>query len=259
MKRHAATLFAAAPGVFRKIVRAPIPPLPKLRHAFSAGEKLPDSVSKAWVTMTGTDIYEAFGQSECSTFISSAPHRPAPRGSLGHAQPGRRIAILGSDGPTLRGEPGEIAVSSSDPGVMLGYTDAPDATAAKHRDGWFLTGDLGQMQPDGSVIYLGRSDDLLTAGGFRISPLDIENAMMGFPSIEDAAAVDQVLDGETRVVALHYAAPAPIDDATLRAYAGEHLARYKQPRVYHHHLSLPRGRGGKLLRASLRAATDVSS
>ncbi|MGI9395399.1 MAG: class I adenylate-forming enzyme family protein, partial [Boseongicola sp.] len=74
--------------------------------------------------------------------------------------------------------------------------------------------------------------------------------------IEDAAAVDEKLDTETTVVALHYASDAPIEVETLNTHAAEHLARYKQPRVYHHHNSLPRGRGGKLLRARLRAATD---
>jgi acyl-coenzyme A synthetase/AMP-(fatty) acid ligase len=256
MKRHDATLFAAAPGVFRRLLRTTIPKLPTLRHAFSAGEKLPETLRYRWRDLTGTEIYEAFGQSECSTFISSAPAHPTQQGAIGFAQPGRRIAILGNDGPVLRGEPGNIAISADDPGVMLGYFEAPDATAERYCDGWFLTGDTGQMAADGAITYLGRRDDILTAGGYRISPIDVEDAMMRYPKIEDAAAVDEKLNAETTVVALHYASELPLDAQTLKSHAAEHLARYKQPRVFHHHHTLPRGRGGKLLRARLRAATE---
>jgi acyl-coenzyme A synthetase/AMP-(fatty) acid ligase len=256
MKHHDATLLAAAPGVFRRILRSEIPALPKLRHAFSAGEKLPETLLTRWQAATGTTIFEAFGQSECSTFVSSAPIRPAPPGAIGFAQPGRRVAILGDDGPLPRGEPGEIAISADDPGVMLGYFEAPDATATRHRDGWYLTGDTGQMGADGAITYLGRRDDILTAGGYRISPIDIEDAMMRHPQIDDAAAVDERPNAETTIVALHYASQTPLDPQTLNEHAAAHLARYKQPRVFHHHRALPRGRGGKLLRAQLRAATD---
>ncbi len=256
IKRHDATLFAAAPGVFRRLLKAEIPALPKLRHAFSAGEKLPETLRNRWCDLTGTQIYEAFGQSECSTFISSAPDHPAPEGAIGFAQPGRQIAILDKDGPAPRGEPGEIAISADDPGVMLGYFEAPDATADRYRNGWFLTGDTGQMATDGAITYLGRRDDILTAGGYRISPIDIEDAMMRHSQIEDAAAVDEKLNAETTVVALHYVSVHPLDAQALKSHAAEHLARFKQPRVFHHHHTLPRGRGGKLLRAQLRAATE---
>ena len=256
MKRHDATLFAAAPGVFRRLIRSEIPALPKLRHAFSAGEKLPETLRARWREITGTAIYEAFGQSECSTFVSSAPCKVAPTGAVGYAQPGRRIAILDANGPLPRGEPGEIAIGNDDPGVMLGYFEAPEATAARHREGWFLTGDTGEMAVDGAITYLGRRDDILTAGGYRISPLDIEDAMMQHPDIEDAAAVDERIGPETTVVALHYASDTALAPQSLESHAAAHLARYKQPRVFHHHHTLPRGRGGKLLRARLRAATD---
>ena len=256
MKQHEATLFAAAPGVFRRLLRSEIPALPKLRHAFSAGEKLPRTLRSRWREKTGTEIYEAFGQSECSTFVSSAPGHPAPGSAIGYAQPGRRIAVLGEDGPVPRGEAGEIAINADDPGVMLGYFEAPNTTATRHRDGWFLTGDTGQMATDGAITYLGRRDDILTAGGYRISPLEIENAMMQHPDIEDAAAVDEKINTETTVVALHYVSDRPLDAQSLALHAAEHLARYKQPRAFHHHRTLPRGRGGKLLRARLRAATE---
>ena len=258
IKDYEATLFAAAPGVFRRMLRASLPSMPRLRHALSAGEKLPQTLVEKWKNQTGTEVYEAFGQSECSTFISSNPSKPAPLGTLGYTQPGRRCAILEDGAPVPRGTPGDIAIDARDPGLMLGYANVAEETNARMVNGWYLTGDQGVMQTDGAITYLGRSDDLLTAGGYRISPLEIENAAMAFPGIADAAAVDEKVNDETTLVALHYAAPNPIEAGILIAHMAEHLARYKQPRVFHHHALLPRGRGGKLLRVRLRTATKTT-
>jgi acyl-coenzyme A synthetase/AMP-(fatty) acid ligase len=139
---------------------------------------------------------------------------------------------------------------------MLGYL----GDALPRMDGdWFRTGDMGQMREDGAIVYAGRNDDVLTAGGFRLSPLEIEEAMGQCPGVQDAAAVDHALDTETVVVALHYAAEAALDEGLLRAHAERHLARHKQPRVFVHHASLPRNPNGKLLRRALRAANEAGS
>jgi acyl-coenzyme A synthetase/AMP-(fatty) acid ligase len=254
--RHRATILAGAPGVFRKFLKSPLPPLPHMRHALAAGETLPESLRAKWREATGTDLVEAYGQTECSTFISGSAQRPAPAGSAGYAQPGRRIAIVGQDGPVPRGETGEIAIIADDPGVMLGYLSDPRRTSSRFRNEWFLTGDLGSMSDDGAITCLGRIDDVLTAGGFRISPIEIEDVMSQFPGVTEAAAVDEQVSGEAIIVALHYASPERLDEAAMAAHAEVRLAAYKRPRVFHHHTSLPRGAGGKLLRARLRAATD---
>ena len=256
LRRHGASIFAAAPGVFRRLLRQPDLSLPDLRHGLSAGEKLSDSLRDRWRDTVGCDLHEAFGQSEISTFISGAPTRPAPPNALGYPQPGRAVAILGDDGPVPRGETGEIAVHRSDPGIMLGYI----GDARPRLDGdWFRTGDAGIMSHDGAIHYVGRMDDVLTAGGFRISPIEIEDAMCLFPGLAEAAAVDHALDAETTVVALHYAADAPLDAAQLRAHAAAHLAQHKIPRLFIHHLHLPRNVNGKLLRRGLRAANEAGS
>ncbi len=256
LRRHGATIFAASPGVFRRLLRQDNLSLPDLRHGVSAGEKLPDSLRRRWREAVGTDLHEAFGQSEISTFISGSPTRPAPVHALGYPQPGRAVAILGEDGPVPRGETGEIAVHRSDPGLLLGYL----GDAAPRLDGdWFRTGDAGHMATDGAIHYAGRMDDVLTAGGFRLSPIEIEDAMCLFPGLTEAAAVDHALDPETTVVALHYAAEVPLDEGQLRAHAEAHLARHKIPRLFVHHAHLPRNVNGKLLRRSLRAANEAES
>ena len=244
-----ATLLAGAPGVFRRLLKNELPPLPALRHGLVAGEKLAEPLRDAWRDKTGTELYEAFGQSECSTFISASPARTAPEGTLGFAQPGRAVAILDGDKPAKRGDLGEIAVHASDPGLCLGYL----SRSQDIRGTWCLTGDLGLMRDDGAIEYHGRRDDVLTAGGFRISPIEVETAMERHPSIDAAAAVDHPLDAETTVIALHYTG-SPVDDTALRQHAARHLARYKEPRLFIHEQNLPRNANGKLLRIALRTA-----
>ncbi|SDI94290.1 class I adenylate-forming enzyme family protein [Salipiger marinus] len=253
MKRNDATIFAAVPGVYRQLLKFPLPALPKLRHGLAAGEKLPTPLRTAWEEATGTQIHEAFGMSECSTFLSGAPDRPAPEGALGFAQAGRRVAILGPDHrPVPRGEPGLIAIARSDPGLMLGYLNAPEATAARMAGDWFLTGDLGSMSDEGAVTYLGREDDMMTAGGYRVSPLEVETALAGLPGITELAVTELQVKEGVRVIAAFCISALPLDEAALAQAAAERLARYKQPRAWIRVETLPRNANGKLRRRALQ-------
>ncbi len=252
LKRYDATIFAAAPGVYRQMLRNPLPPLPRLRHGLSAGEKLPDAVRDLWTEATGTLVHEALGMTECSTFVSGSPDRPAPPGTTGYAQPGRRIAVLGPDGaPVPRGVPGTLAVHRNDPGLFLGYLGQPEETAERFRGDWFLTGDTVAMDADGAIRYLGRDDDMMNAGGYRVSPLEVERAMAAFPGLGPCAAAEVEVRPGTTVIALFHEGP-PADAAALAAHAAAHLARYKQPRLFVRLPALPRNPNGKLLRRPLR-------
>ena len=252
LRRHDVTIFAAAPGIYRQMLRGGLPRLPKLRHGLSAGEKLPEATRAAWTAATGTAVHEAFGMSECSTFISSCPDHPAPEGSLGYPQPGRRVAIIGGDGPVPIGNPGTIAVSSRDPGLMLGYLGAEEETRARFQGEWFLTGDTGCMEGDGAIRYLGRADDMMNAGGFRVSPIEVETAMRLHPGITDCAAVEVSIKPDVTVIAAFYTATTALPETELAAHAEANLARYKQPRLFVHRDDLPRGANNKLLRRALR-------
>ncbi len=252
LKRFDATIFAAAPGVFRQMLRATLPPLPRLRHALSAGEKLPDATRAAWQEATSTEVHEALGMSEVSTFLCGCPTRPAPAGTTGYPQPGRKVAILGPKGqPTPRGAAGILAISADDPGLMLGYLDAPEATAEKQRNGWFVTGDGAVMAADGAITYLGRDDDMMNPGGFRVSPLEVEAALA--PLIPDCAVTEVEVSPGTRIIACFYLSADPVPEATLRAQAEASLARWKQPRHWQRLDALPRGANNKLNRRALAA------
>ncbi|GGW22327.1 acetyl-CoA synthetase [Gemmobacter lanyuensis] len=252
LKRFDATILAAAPGVFRQMLRAPLPALPKLRHGLSAGESLTPDLRAAWRAATGTDLHEALGMSECSTFVSGSPARPAPEGTTGYPQPGRCIAVLDDIGaPVPRGTAGQLAIDRRDPGLMLGYLDDPTATAARFHGDWFLTGDTVDMAEDGALRYLGRRDDQMNPGGFRVSPLEVEAALAGLPGAEDWAVAEVEIKPGTRVIACFYTGPEPVDPDVHSAFAASRLARYRQPRLWQHVPSLPRNANGKLNRRLL--------
>lgn len=255
LKRHDATIFAAAPGVYRKLLNHHERlDLPKLRHGLAAGEKLSETIRGQWQAATGgKHIYEAYGMSECSTFISASPANPATDGSLGRPQQGRRIAILGPDGaPVDRGQDGVIAVDRRDPGLMLGYYGAEAETAARFSGDWFVTGDHGVMREDGQIDYTGRGDDMMNAGGYRVSPLEVETALHGCPGIRDIGVTDVEIKADTRIIVAFYTSDAPLDDAALNAYARDTLARYKQPRAWVRLDQLPTNPNGKLSRKALK-------
>lgn len=249
LKRHDATIFAAAPGVFRQLLAtSPTLSLPRLRHALSAGEKLPESLRDAWTAATGTAVHEAYGMSECSTFVSGSPQAPARPGTLGRPQPGRHIALLGdADRPVGIGEEGEIAVNRSDPGLMLGYLGD-----ASPQGDWFRTGDRAMMAEDGSLTYLGRADDMMNAGGFRVSPIEVEAVYAAHPALGAVAAVERQVKTDVRVIALYYEAAEAQDAETLKEFGAARLADYKLPRHFEHVDVLPRAGNGKISRKALK-------
>ena len=191
---HGATIFAAAPGVYRQMLDAPglAAGFAGLRHGLSAGEALPAAVREAWSAATGRPIFEAIGMSEISTYVSFSPARPTVDGCTGFPQPGRRVAVLDEDGggPVPRGTEGLLAVSRRDPGLMLGYWNRPEDTAAAFRGEWFVTGDRAVMRADGAIVARGRADDLMNAGGYRVSPAEIEAVLLDHPGVAEAAAVE---------------------------------------------------------------------
>lgn len=249
-RRFDATIFASVPGIYRRLLRLnPNLRLPRLRHALSAGERLSPNLRRAWQETTGTELHEAMGLSECSTFISSSPSRPAPDGATGYAQDGRHVAILGEDGkPVTRGSPGLLAVHRSDPGLFLGRVDR-DTILPVDGD-WFPTGDTAVMARDGAITVLARADDMITAGGYRISPEEIEAAFASHPEVTACAAVELPVARDTTVIGLFYTGSASED--AVKAHAAQMLAPFKQPRIVIRRDTIPTTTNGKVSRRALR-------
>lgn len=241
---HNATLFAAAPAIYRRMLRAAFPPLPSLRHGLSAGEAMSPTLQEDWQAQTGCDVHQAYGLSECSTFISSSPARAVPSGAIGMIQEGRQVQLMP--------DTGEIAIHRTETGLMLGYWQAPQETADRFQGDWFLTGDLGRMETSGAITYLGRRDDMLNAGGTRVSPIEIETALTTHPQIAEFAACEVRLTADLSLIAGFYVSANLLDVADLDSYARTKLADYKVPKIWVHLPRLPRGSNNKLLRRKLR-------
>lgn len=253
MRTQNISIFAAVPGIYRKLLKQPdMLTFPSLRHALSAGEKLSPTIRTAWEAASGSKIYEAFGMSECSTFISHGPSAIAAPDSLGRPQTGRRIAIIGDDGPVPLGDVGTIAVHASDPGLMRGYIGAEDETKARFIGDWFLTGDQGIMSEDGSIHYQGRNDDMMNAGGFRVSPLEVEYALSHCPGVVQIAVTTVSPKADVDIIAAFFVGSPELDPDTLSQFAQTCLADYKRPKTYIRVESLPTNTNGKLNRRALR-------
>jgi acyl-CoA synthetase (AMP-forming)/AMP-acid ligase II len=132
---------------------------------------------------------------------------------------------------------------------MLGYWSEGGALDLPLNGDWFETGDRVLWRSDGAFVYHGRRDDLITAGGFRVSPLEIEAVFHGAPGVADCAALALSPKPDTTVIALAWAGDAA--QADLAPLAEAALARYKQPRVYLRFPALPRSPNGKLDRRAL--------
>jgi len=201
-----ATIFAAVPTLYRQMMKycdLSGDALGGLRHGLTAGEALPPSIAAQWSETTGRALYEAFGMSELSTYISSSPLAPPRPGSPGKPQEGRHVAILPLEGgtePVPAGKTGIIASHRSDPGLMLGYWNRPEEEAQMMRGDWFLTGDLARMDEDGYIWLAGRGDDMMNAFGYRVSPFEVEAALQEFKEVQEAAVVEREVADNVRII-----------------------------------------------------------
>ena len=262
---HGVTVFTAVPTVYRQLLKYGAPEdadLSSLKHCLCAGEPLLPALAEEWGEKVGTELYEAFGMTEISTYISSGPATPVRPGSPGQPQPGRRVAILpqeggaeGSTEPLPPGEVGLLAVHRSDPGLMLGYWRRPEEEEAVFRGEWFTGGDLATLDEDGYLWFHGRADDVIKSFGYRLSPVEIEAAFESYPGVSEVAVVGVPVDA-TKTLVTACVVPQDgfgLDEDGLRAHAEAHLAGYKQPHQYQRVEELPRTRNGKLLRRELVA------
>ena len=257
LSRHDVSLFAAAPGVIRKL-NAALPDqfhIHKLRHVLSAGEKLSPEVRSTWRMKTGVDIYEAFGMSECSTFLSSAPHRSSKDHALGWPQRGRTVSLRAVHDPRQEansGEEGIIAVHQDDLGLMLGYLKAADETEDRFVDGWFLTGDHARIGENGAYYYTGRKDDMMNAGGFRVSPIELENSLSQVKGVTGLACVEVDIKTDAKIIVAFYTSATADVETQIHEFARRHLADYKRPKAYVRLDALPQNSNGKINRNALR-------
>ena len=207
----------------------------------------------------GTTISEGYGQTEMNLMLLNSPDwfevRP---GSCGRACPGRKVAIVDGDGNVLPpGEEGQIAGWRHDPIVMLEYWRNPEATAQKYAGDWLLTGDLGRIDEDGYVFFKSRDDDVITSGGYRIGPGEIEECLMKHPAVAMVGVVGVPDPVRTEIVKAFVQlrpeiAPNEALKADLANYVKTRLAAHEYPREVEFVAELPLTTTGKIMRRELR-------
>jgi acetyl-CoA synthetase len=232
----------------------------RLRSVGSGGETLGGELLEWGGATFGVTINEFYGQTECNLVVSNSAGMMAVKpGSMGRPVPGHEVAVIGPDGDVLTpGEVGEIAVRRPDPVMFLGYWNRPDATREKFVGDWLRTGDRGSVDEDGYVWYQARNDDVITSGGYRIGPGEIEDCLLRHPAVAMAAAIGVPDPIRTEIVkAFIVLAPGftgtPTLTAEIQDFVRTRLAAHEYPRQIEYIDALPLTATGKVMRRELRA------
>ena len=263
--RLGVTTFCAPPTVYRMFAQIDLGryDLGSLRHSLGAGEPLNPEVIKVWEDATGNVIHDGYGQTETINILANYPALPVRPGSMGRPVPGFDIDLVDNDGARLGpGEVGHIAVrtdgQSWPPGLFTGYVDAPETNAQAFRHGWYYTGDTATRDDDGYFWFVGRADDIISSSGYRISPFEVESALLEHPAVAESAVVGRPDDlrGEivkAFVVLARGHEPAPALATEIQDFVKQLTAPYKYPREIEFRTALPKTISGKIRRVELRA------
>jgi len=224
-----------------------------LRFALSGGAPLPRNVLEGLQEALGTPVVEHLGSSEAAQIAANLPPPgPSKIGTCGIPWPGT-VSIVGEDGlPLPPGQQGEILVGG--PTLISGYLNAPELNRASFVDGWFKTGDLGSIDEDGFLTVHGRITDVINRGGEKISPLELDDALMRHPAVAEAAAfgIPHPRLGEDVAAAVVLRPGITATPVELRRFLQDQVASFKVPRKIVIQDHLPKGKTGKVLRRQLR-------
>jgi acyl-CoA synthetase (AMP-forming)/AMP-acid ligase II/thioesterase domain-containing protein len=224
----------------------------RLRFIRAGGAPLSATVRQRIEEVFGVPVLEAYGLSEAG-IVATNPIAPERRksGTVGKPWP-NEVAIRAEDGQWLPpGATGEIFVRG--PGIMPGYLDDDEANRAAFVDGWFRTGDLGSLDTEGFLIVVGRLKELINRGGEKISPYEIECALLLHPSVREAVAfsVPHPRLGENVAAAVVLTPGANVTPKDISVFLCNHLAPFKIPQHIFVKPELPKGATGKSLRRLL--------
>ncbi|MCA9658217.1 MAG: benzoate-CoA ligase family protein [Myxococcales bacterium] len=261
---EAPTLFFSSPGFCAALLDAGLDPalFASVRATVTAGEALPATIHDRFAALTGSPVLDGIGSTELlHIFISNTLEAQTP-GSSGEVVPGYEAELRDADGAlvTAADTPGFLFVRG--PSAATGYWRRPEATAAAFRDdGWVRTGDVYVRSADDRWTFLGRNSDMIKAGGIWVSPAEVENVLLGHPTVLEAAVVGARDDKglETVVAFVVAVADAAIDPQALMQHARREVAAFKRPRRIEVVDALPKTATGKIRRFELRARLERSS
>jgi acetyl-CoA synthetase len=262
IEKHKVTTFCAPPTIYRFFIKEGLGDydLSSLRYSTTAGEALNPEVYNRWKEFTGLKLMEAYGQTETvvqtANFVGTTP-KP---GSMGKPSPLYEIHLIDEDGNEVpRGEVGEVVINTDKPHYALfsGYYRDEQATARAWHDGYYHTGDTAWMDEDGYFWYVGRTDDVIKASGYRIGPFEIESVLMEHPAVLECAvtgAPDPVRGTVVKATIVLTKAYQPSEalKKELQTHVKKQTAPYKYPRIVEFVQELPKTISGKIRRTEIR-------
>jgi benzoate-CoA ligase family protein len=263
VKKRRPTIFFAVPTFYAAILREAedkncAADFSSVRQCVSAGETLPAEIFSAWKRRFGREILDGIGSTEMlHMFISSRPGKCKP-GSCGFPVPGYEVKIVDDSGESVRdGEIGNLWVRGES--AFAEYWRIPELTARTKRGDWVVTGDKFFCDSDGYYHYCGRTDDMLKVAGMWVSPMEVENALLGHPHIAEAAVVGATDERGLSYSVAHVVLRGNVQGSEkLAAEICEHvrarLVSYKVPREVQFCNELPKTVTGKIQRFKLRGA-----
>jgi acetyl-CoA synthetase len=262
---HKITNLAGAPTAFRLLIAAGADAASglagQLRAVSSAGEPLNPEVIRWFAETLHAPIHDHYGQTELGMVVNNhhrLRHEVHP-GSAGFAMPGYRVAVLSDDGAELPPNvPGMLAIDIANSPLLwfTGYFKQPTPAIA---GGFYRTGDTVELEPDGRISFVGRSDDVITSSGYRIGPFDVESALIEHPAVVEAAVIGKPDPARTELVKAFVVLAnthAPSDELAeeLAQYVKRRLSAHAYPREIEFVDQLPKTPSGKLQRFLLRTA-----
>ncbi|HEY0220377.1 MAG TPA: AMP-binding protein, partial [Afipia sp.] len=228
----------------------------QLKCSPAGGMAVQRSVAERWHDVTGCAITEGYGLSETSPVLTCNPPDGTFNGSIGLPVPSTYISIRDDDGNEVQlGMSGEICAKG--PQVMPGYWNNPEETAkVMTTDGYFRTGDIGIMSPEGYIRIVDRKKDMILVSGFNVYPNEVEEVIASHPGVLECAVIG-IPDSKSMetVKAFVVKKDESLTAPELIAYATERLSRYKVPKQIEFRTELPKTNVGKILRRALREET----
>ena len=264
IEKHRITSFCAPPTIYRFFIKEGMEnyDLSSLEYATTAGEALNPEVYNRFLEFTGLKLMEGFGQTETVLMTANLAGSVAKPGSMGRPSPLFVMDIVDEDGNSLpAGEVGEIVIRTPENqrhvGLFSCYFNDDDRKAQVWHDGLYHTGDTAWRDEDGYYWYVGRTDDVIKASGYRIGPFEIESVLMQHPAVMECAvtgAPDPIRGTVVKATIVLTKTYQPSDALTkeLQTYVKEQTAPYKYPRVVEYVSELPKTISGKIRRVELR-------
>ncbi len=266
--RYGVGTFCAPPTEYRMLIKEDLAKyqFPKLRHCTGAGEPLNPEVIEVWRDKLGHTIHDGYGQTESIILAANMPGMPVKPGSMGLPFPGHDVRVIdGAMTETKVDEIGELAIRvkpERPPALFLEYWKNPEETASVFRGDWYLTGDQATRDADGYLWFVGRADDVIISGGYRIGPFEVESALLEHPAVMESAVVASPdPDRGSIVKAFVKLRPGEERSALLATELQEHCKRitapYKYPREIEFIDELPKTVSGKIRRVDLRRQEEA--